>query len=296
MTTTPRIDTELTSSRIASTAAPSPPSLSPRPTQRPAAMAPASVTRTNSRARLRSGASPRAGLMRPILPLPGRRLAAGILAAMTTEPLPAPKPSKPRILQDGRDMFWSIAPLVIACIVLAGLLGMCSFAPNGPGKGPTPAYDVPAALQADADTLKIPIRLPRLPDGWQANSGSRRGIDGGRTDPSSGQQSRAVSATVGYLAPSGMYVSLTQSNADEDKLVASINSDLYPSGTQDVEGVNWVVYEGGSQDGKPAEPVWTTRLNGAGGPAQIAITGAAGTNEYRTLAAATQTQLPLPAK
>jgi len=42
--------------------------------------------------------------------------------------------------------------------------------------------------------------------------------------------------------------------------------------------------------------VWTTRLNGAGGPAQIAITGAAGTNEYRTLAAATQTQSPLPAK
>ena len=193
-------------------------------------------------------------------------------------------------------MFWSIAPLVIACIVLAGLLGMCSFAPNGPGKRPTPPYDVPAALQADAATLKIPIRLPRLPDGWQANSGSRKGIDGGRIDPSSGQQSRAVSATVGYLAPSGMYVSLTQSNADEDKLVASINSNLYPTGTQDVDGVKWVVYEGGSQDGKPAEPVWTTRLNGAGGPAQIAITGAAGTNEYRTLAAATQTQLPLPAK
>ena len=71
-------------------------------------------------------------------------------------------------------MFWSIAPLVIACIVLAGMLGMCSFAPNGPGKGPTPAYDAPAALQADADALKIPIRLPKLPDGWQANSGSRR--------------------------------------------------------------------------------------------------------------------------
>jgi hypothetical protein len=185
---------------------------------------------------------------------------------------------------------------VIACIVLAGLLGMCSFAPNGPGKGPTQPYDVPAALQADAATLKIPIRLPRLPDGWQANSGSRKGIDRGRIDPSSGEQSRAVSATVGYLAPSGMYVSLTQSNADEDKLVASINSNLYPTGTQDVDGVKWVVYEGGSQDGKPAEPVWTTRLNGAGGPAQIAITGAAGTNAYRTLAAATQTQSPLPAK
>src|SRR6202020_414776 len=55
----PRIDTEFTSWRIAPTAAPSPPSLSPRPTQRPAAMAPASVTRTSSRARLRSGASRR---------------------------------------------------------------------------------------------------------------------------------------------------------------------------------------------------------------------------------------------
>jgi hypothetical protein len=210
---------------------------------------------------------------------------------MTTEPTPAPKPAKPRVLQDGRDMFWSIAPLVIACIVLAGVLGMCSFQPNGPGKGPAPSYDAPAALQADADALKIPIRLPKLPEGWQANSGSRKGIDGGRTDPS-GQRSRAVSSTVGYLAPSGMYVSLTQSNADEDKLVASINTDLYPTGTQDVDGVRWVVYEGG----EPAEPVWTTRLNGAGGPAQIAITGAAGTSEYRTLAAATQTQSPLTAK
>jgi hypothetical protein len=210
---------------------------------------------------------------------------------MTTEPTPAPKPAKPRVLQDGRDMFWSIAPLVIACIVLAGVLGMCSFQPNGPGKGPAPSYDAPAALQADADALKIPIRLPKLPEGWQANSGSRKGIDGGRTDPS-GQRSRAVSSTVGYLAPSGMYVSLTQSNADEDKLVASINTDLYPTGTQDIDGVRWVVYEGG----EPAEPVWTTRLNGAGGPAQIAITGAAGTSEYRTLAAATQTQSPLTAK
>ena len=215
---------------------------------------------------------------------------------MTTEPLPAPKPEKPRILQDGRDMFWSIAPLVIACIVLAGVLGMCSFAPNGPGKGPTPNYDAPAALQADADALKIPIRLPKLPEGWQANSGSRKGIDGGRTDPVSRQQTRAVSSTVGYLAPSGMYLSLTQSNADEDKLVASIDTGLYPTGTQDVDGVKWVVYEGAGQDDKQAEPLWTTRLNGPGGPAQIAITGAAGTDEYRMLAAATQTQSPLPAK
>lgn len=215
---------------------------------------------------------------------------------MTAEPHPGPTPppAKPRLLQDGRDMFWSIAPLVAACIVLAGVLGMCSFAPNGPGQGPVPSYDAPAALRADADALKIPIRVPQLPPGWQANSGSRKGIDGGRTDPASGQQVRAVASTVGYLAPSGMYVSLTQSDADEAPLVGSVDPDLVPTGVADVDGVRWVVYEGDDVDGKPAEPVWTTRLDGAHGPAQIAITGAAGTDEYRTLAAATQTQSPLP--
>ena len=93
-----------------------------------------------------------------------------------------------------------------------------------------------------------------------------------------------------------MYVSLTQSNADEDKLVGSMEADLFPTGVEDVDGVNWVVYGGGDRDGRPGEPLWTTRLDGPTGPAQIAITGAATTDEFRTLAAATQTGSPLPAK
>ena len=193
-------------------------------------------------------------------------------------------------------MFWSIAPLIVACIVLAGVLGMCSFQASGPAEGPVPTYDAAGALQADADALKIPIRLPQLPQGWQPNSGSRNGIDGGRTDPTSGESLRAVSSTVGFLAPSGMYVSLTQSNADEDKLVASMKPDMRPTGAEDVDGVTWVVYEGGDQEGRPAEPLWTTRLNGPTGPAQVALTGAATTDEFRTLAAATQTAAPLPTK
>ncbi|MGE0215061.1 DUF4245 domain-containing protein [Mycolicibacterium sp.] len=208
--------------------------------------------------------------------------------------VPAPRPAKPRLLQDGRDMFWSIAPLVAICVVLAGVLGMCSFAPSGPGAGPAPDYDAPAALQADADALKIPIRVPQLPEGWRSNSGRRAGIEGGRTDPVTGQPVRAVSATVGYLTPDGQYLSLTQSNADEDKLVAHFSPDLVPTGSQDVDGVTWVVYEGGETDGRPNEPVWTAQLRGPTGPAQLALRGAAGTDQYRTLAAATQSQSPLP--
>jgi hypothetical protein len=192
-------------------------------------------------------------------------------------------------------MFWSMAPLVVACVVLAGVLGMCSFAPNGPGQGPAPQYDAPAALQADADALKFPIRVPKLPDGWHANSGARGSIERGRTD-GAGQPARAVTTRVGYLAPTGMFLSLTQSNADEEKLMQSLDTSLVPTGARDVDGVRWVVYQGGDPGGEHPYPVWTTRLPAAVGQAQIAITGAAGTDEYRTLAAATQTQPPLPVR
>jgi hypothetical protein len=186
-------------------------------------------------------------------------------------------------------MFWSMAPLVLACIVLAGLLGMCSFAPEGPGQGPVPNYDLPASMKADAETLKIPIRLPQLPAGWHANSGSRASIDGGRVDIA-GKPARAVISTTGFLAPTGMFISLSQSDADEQNLIRWIDANLAPTGTQNVNGVQWIVYEG-AQDGRP---VWTARLKGATGPAQIAVSGPAGTDEYRTLAAATQSQSPLP--
>jgi hypothetical protein len=193
-------------------------------------------------------------------------------------PHPGPKPAKPRLLQDGRDMFWSMAPLVLACIVLTGLVGMCSFQPFGPSPGKVPSYDAAAALRADAADIGFGVRLPQPPPGWQPNSGSRGRIDGAGT------------ATVGYLAPRGMYLSVTQSNADEHHLVASIHDDMYPTGVQDVDGVSWIVYRGG----EATEPVWTTRIDGPAGATQIAMTGAGGPADFRTLAVATQSQPPLP--
>ena len=107
-----------------------------------------------------------------------------------------------------------------------------------------PSYNAASALRADALTLGFPVRLPQLPEGWQANSGGRGGIPEGRTDPSTHQRLHAVISTVGYISPGGMYVSLTQSNADEDKLVGSIHASMYPSGTIDVDGTRWITYQG----------------------------------------------------
>ena len=120
-------------------------------------------------------------------------------------------------------MFWSLVPLVIACVVLAGLVGTCSLQTRGPAQGTIPAYDAAAALQGDADVLDFPVRLPNLPAGWQPNSGGRDGIEAGRACPA-GQRQRALTSRVGYIAPSKMYVSLTQSNADETALVQSIDT------------------------------------------------------------------------
>lgn len=189
-------------------------------------------------------------------------------------------------------MFWSIGPLILACLVLAGVLGMCSFQPMGPSEGPPPSHDAAAALRADAETLGFPVRLPVLPEGWVSNSGGRSGIEEGRTDPGSGLKVRGVVSRVGYLAPSGMYVSLSQSNADEDAMVASMDPTLVPTDVVDVDGVTWVVYRGGPG----VTPVWTTRLRSDAGFAQLAITGAGDESEFRTLAAATQSQQPLPAQ
>src|ERR1700743_1976009 len=98
-------------------------------------------------------------------------------------PGPAPKPAKPRLPQDGPDMFWSLAPLFIGCILLAGVVGMCSVQPGGTGKGKIPSYDAAAALRADAQVLGFPIRLPQLPARGQAKYGERDGHHKRRKQP-----------------------------------------------------------------------------------------------------------------
>ena len=58
---------------------------------------------------------------------------------------------KPRILQGNRDMFWSVAVLMVICAAFAGLAGLCTFSPSGPEQGPVPAFDAEAFLANEPD-------------------------------------------------------------------------------------------------------------------------------------------------
>ncbi|WP_069164596.1 DUF4245 domain-containing protein [Nocardia altamirensis] len=185
-------------------------------------------------------------------------------------------PQKPRILNDYRDLFWSLIPLVLIAVVFAGLASQCSFAANGPTQGQIPHFDVKAALSADARTLPFPIRNPAVPAEWKPNSGSREAISGTGGGPIS---------TVGYITTQGTYMRFSQSNATEEALARFVLSGpRYGSGTEQVAGQKWVVY---AEPG--AESAWVADF----GQSRVLITGAGNKEAFTTLAQAITTAQPI---
>ncbi|MFF0817437.1 DUF4245 domain-containing protein [Rhodococcus sp. NPDC003318] len=184
--------------------------------------------------------------------------------------------SKPRYLQNNRDIIWSLIPLVLFMVVIAGIARSCSFSPGGPTAGPVPQFDTNSALEFDAAELDFPIRNPTVPDTWQPNSGSR----GTATGAGGGDVS-----TVGYITDAGRYVQLSQSSATEEALVPWVAGDPRAStGAEQFAGNSWVQYpEEGS------EPIWVTDL----GDVRVLITGSGSTEEFGQLAEAVGQARPL---
>ncbi|WP_433562992.1 DUF4245 domain-containing protein [Nocardia sp. CA-151230] len=187
---------------------------------------------------------------------------------------------KPRSQNDYKDLIWSLAPLVLICLVIAGIASQCSFSTGGPTQGRIPNFDAKAALTDDARHLSFPIRLPALPDAdpdkWTPNSGSHDTITGtGGGDTS----------TVGFITPQGTYMQLTQSNATVDALAKKYAPTKTGSGTQRYGDHMWNVYaEPGS------ESAWISDF----GDVRVLIKGAGNAAAFGTLATAMGQAQPLP--
>ncbi|MFD4402933.1 DUF4245 domain-containing protein [Nocardia sp. NPDC058499] len=185
---------------------------------------------------------------------------------------------KPRIMNDYRDLVWSLIPLVLIAVVFAGLTSQCSFAANGPTQGTIPSFDAAAALRSDAQNLRFPVREPALPENWKPNSGSRDTI------PAAGG---GTVSTIGYITGAGTYMELNQSDATEEVLVDHVVGTRYATGTHETGGQKWVAY-----DEPDAEPAWVADF----GDSRALIRGAGDTAAFETLAAAVAAAQPLPSR
>lgn len=177
---------------------------------------------------------------------------------------------KPRILQNNKDMAWSLIPLILGCLLIAAVAGQCSLRVGGPEAGEVPRIDLAATLQVDADAVPFPIRQPAVPEGWIPNSASQPEIRG----------ASVAGSTVGFVTDAGTFLSFTQTDAPEQELAldrargARLEA---PTGAETVGDVDWVVY-----DEENSEPVWVADL----GETRVAITGSGSPDEFVTLAEA----------
>src|SRR5262245_4707108 len=261
ITTTPRIGRELIRRRIASTAAPSPPSLSPRPTQPPAAIAAPSVTRTSSSARLLSSSSVlrtrrgvvMVGLLAGISVVQNRRRTGGRAHRhltvgcrtvtdrvredgwVTNVPAAdheASQPDTPQGYGDlparhgrtARDMVISLLVLLIPVAVIFGFVWARG--------GDSPVVIDPGPAIAEAQAAKaFPVAVAvGLPDGWR---------------PVSAQYSAPDSTLrIGYLTPRGGAVQLIESSAPVDGLlIQELADETRHDGVITAGSASWNAYQ-----------------------------------------------------
>lgn len=171
-----------------------------------------------------------------------------------------------------REMIGAIVVLLLIVGVLVTTTRSCSFDPGAPSvdRGSAPSVDVSAKLHRAASSVAFPIRQPRLPSSWRANSSS--------TAPVGSGSGADVVVRVGWLTPGGRYVQLSQSGASAgDVLAEDTGTASARSGSVSVDGVSW-----GTYPARRDEVAWVATLDGA----VVLITGNGSEEEFRQLAAA----------
>ncbi|GAA1173240.1 DUF4245 domain-containing protein [Corynebacterium glaucum] len=185
--------------------------------------------------------------------------------------------SKPRVFQDGRDMFFNVAVVVVLMLIGVGATGLCTYNPGRPEQGPVQEVDARTFLELEARAVDFPVRYPELPEGWVTNSARRSMVD------------QEPAPVVGWVTPDGGFLQLTQTGAELDAAIAAEDSQPRPiESSEVVEGVTARVLRSDAAD---VRPIWAVDA----GDARLVLTGAGTDDEFRALVAATLAADPIDA-
>ena len=136
-----------------------------------------------------------------------------------------------------------------------------------------------AAVAADAQgAVDVELVVPVLPPGWWAN----------RAELNTGASDEVTTWEIGFITPSEQYIELTQGLDTNPTWVAGKVANAPSTGSQDIEGVTWQVYDRRDADdpGNLAYALVAT-VDGS----TFVLSGTANDQEFATLAASVTAEL-----
>jgi hypothetical protein len=163
----------------------------------------------------------------------------------------------------------SLGLLAVVTLVLVGMYGGISFSPGGATDGQAPTADVTGGLERAAPLVGFPVVIPAdVPAGWNPNSFSFTEQPGSPTQP--------PTVRAGWLTDKGRFITVVLSTGQTaDVLATELGQVAPPTGTEQVNGVEWTV-----TTGRRNEVAWVRTVDDV----NFLITGSAAPEDFRALA------------
>ena len=196
---------------------------------------------------------------------------AGSTVTSSTDRPPTPEapPARPAVDRMAkftyRNMFWSLVPLVVICLLL---VGWSAFKFNG--QDPVKTVETESSVRAAAEVAGYPVLAPQdLGKGWRSTSV--------RTDAGSAKPGDEVTLQIGWYTPGDHYAEYVISDDPRATALTGVLDHATGGGTVDVDGTDWE---------RRTTDRGETVLTRTEGPATLLVTGSASERELETLAGA----------
>ena len=167
--------------------------------------------------------------------------------------------------------------LVAALIVSLGVVLLIMLVVVRPDPEPREPIDYAAAAAEAQPTVEEPLVVPRLPDGWSANSAQL-------------QRSAGVTSWyIGLITPAEQFIGLRQGiDANETWLAAQLGFSKNPTSTT-IDGITWQRYDNRTARDGAGNLEYVMTAENAG--STLVLFGTAEQAEFNTLAASVSAEL-----